>query len=174
MNLVLIGVRGSGKSTTGKNIAAWLDLELVDLDREIEKVAGKTIKKIFDTEGEESFRRMETRALAGLGSRDGLVLATGGGVVTSEENRRLLRSLGTVVWLRVDPQEAVARLADCSDRPSLTGLPVMQEAEEVAKQRQVYYQEIADHVIETDGRTVLEVCDALEQLWNNLQSHHVR
>ena len=174
MNLVLIGVRGSGKSTAGTALASRLGFQLVDLDREIEKLAGKTIKEIFDMEDEESFRRLETRALAGLGSLDGVVMATGGGVVISQENRRLLRSLGTVVWLRVDPREAVARLAGCGDRPSLTKLPARQEAEEVAKRRFEHYQAVADHIIDTDGRTALEVCDALEQLWNHLPDHNVR
>ena len=174
MNLVLVGVRGSGKSTAGTAVASRLGFELVDLDREIEKLAGKTLKGIFDVEGEEGFRRLETRTLSGLGNLEQAVVATGGGVVTSRENRRLLRSLGPVVWLRVGPREAVARLAGCEDRPRLTELPALQEAEVIAKRRYRYYQEVADHIIDTDGRTALEVCDALEQLWNNISDHHVR
>ncbi len=174
MNLVLIGVRGSGKSTAGATVAHRLGLRLVDLDHEVEKLTGNTVKQIFEAQGEESFRKLETRALSGLSGLDNTVLATGGGVVTSAENRRLLRSLGMVVWLRVAAEEAVARLAGCKDRPRLTRLPAPREAEEVAKQRSGYYQEIADHIIDTDGRTVSEVCDALEQLWNNLENHNVR
>jgi len=133
-----------------------------------------SIVEIFKTRGEEGFRRLETRALSELAGLDRVLVATGGGVVLSPENRRLLRGLGKVIWLRVAPQEAVARLADCRDRPRLTGLPARQEAEKVDRQRSRYYQEVADHIVDTDGSTVLEVCDALQQLWNNLQGHHVR
>lgn len=99
-NIVLIGMPGCGKSIIGKRLAAILGREWIDIDTEIESLAGKTIPEIFRKDGEESFRRLETARVAQAGKKSGCVISTGGGVVTRPENRDLLRQNGTIVYIR--------------------------------------------------------------------------
>jgi len=165
VNLVLVGVRGSGKSAAGAELARRLGLAFVDLDRAIEEAAGEPVAAIFARLGEAGFRSLESAALAGLRGVDRTVLATGGGAVIDERNRRILRDLGTVVWLRVSPESAVARTVGSRGRPALTGLSPEDEAREVARSRRAWYEEVADEVIDTDPLGLSEVCDELEQLW---------
>jgi len=174
VNLVLVGVRGAGKSAVGRRLARRLGLDFVDLDSLIEDREGKPIADILPQEGEPAFRQMETEALAVVSGRDGLVLATGGGVVLREANRRALRRLGRRVWLRATPEETRRRLEGPGDRPPLTSLSPLEEARLILQQRAGLYEEVADRVVETDGRTPEEVCDELEQLWHDLHSDHLR
>jgi shikimate kinase len=174
VNLVLVGVRGAGKSAVGKRLARRLGVDFVDLDTLIETREGRSIADILPREGEAAFRKMETEAIAGVSGRDGLVLATGGGVVLREENRHTLRRLGKLVWMRVTPEEARQRLEGPGDRPPLTNLSPLEEARHILQQRAGLYEELADGVVETDGRTPEEVCDELEQLWHDLQGDHLR
>lgn len=99
MNIALIGMAGSGKSTVGKELARMLDRRFVDMDEEIVKKAGKTIPEIFAEEGEEAFRSLETEVLSELSGESGLVIATGGGVVTRPRNLPLLRRNSRIVRL---------------------------------------------------------------------------
>ncbi len=109
--LVLIGYRGSGKSTVGKIIADRLGRPFVDTDLEIETRSGRSIAAMFAEEGELSFRAWEERTLAELaGEFPEAVLATGGGVVLYERNRRRLRDFGFVAWLQASPEELARRL----------------------------------------------------------------
>lgn len=174
MNLVLVGVRGSGKSAAGAAVASRIGLAFIDLDREIEKLAGKTVTSIFEEDGETAFRHLEARALTALSGREGMVVATGGGVVLSTENREKLRKLGVVVWLQVSPRKAVLRMDASTHRPPLTSRSPREEARHVEKQRFRLYQEIADRVIDTDKRSLQEVCHELEQLWRSLPDDHFR
>ena len=174
MNLVLIGVRGSGKSAVGTELARRLGWRFVDLDLEIEGRVGRSIGEIFEAAGEDEFRRLETETLAGLGDLDQVVLATGGGVVVTETNRGLMPSIGKVVWLRASPEVALARTGDSRSRPALTDLPPLEEAREVARSRRAWYEQVADEAIDTDSLTLAEVCDELEQLWRALARDDVR
>lgn len=99
-NLVLVGMPGSGKSTVGKILAGSLGKRFVDADSEIEKAAGCSIPEIFATQGEPGFRKLETDVLEKLGKLSGLVIATGGGCVTREENYPLLHQNGTIIWIK--------------------------------------------------------------------------
>jgi shikimate kinase len=158
----------------GKALAARLEFDFVDLDERIEQAAGRSILDTFRSEGEQAFRSLESQALAALSERDGMVLATGGGVVLSAENREMLKKLGKVVWLQVEPDVAIQRLAGSHVRPPLTDLSMAEEAREIAGQREGFYREIADHQVATDGKSAKEVCDELEQLWHTLRGNHVR
>ena len=104
-NIALIGMAGCGKSTVGRRLAQELGREFVDADTEIEKLAGKPIPRIFAEDGEDHFRKLETQALEALGKRSGLVIATGGGCVTREENYPLLHQNSRILWLRRDPEK---------------------------------------------------------------------
>ena len=102
-NIVLIGMPGCGKSSTGRRLAERLGRPLLESDAEIEKEAGLTIPEIFAREGEQGFRRRESAALRELGKRSGTVISTGGGCVTRPENYAPLRQNGIVVWIKRDP-----------------------------------------------------------------------
>lgn len=124
MNIVLIGFMGTGKSAVGRVLARRTDFRHLDTDAEIERRAGKTIPQIFGEDGEEAFRARETEflaSLAGLPAEDGpLALSTGGGTPLRPENARLLKQIGTVVWLQVAPEAILARVAhSLHERPLL-------------------------------------------------------
>lgn len=101
-NLILVGMPGSGKSTIGKRLAERLGKKFVDADAEIVKQVGMSIPEIFDTVGEEGFRKAEAEVITQLGKQSGLVIATGGGCVTRSENYPCLHQNGTIVWLQRD------------------------------------------------------------------------
>jgi shikimate kinase len=125
----------------------------VDLDREIERVAGRGIPAIF-AEGEERFRDLETLALAeALGLAERAVVACGGGVLGRAANRDLLRARALVVWLTVDPSAAAARLrgSGSGERPLLSGGSLEERLGRLLEQRGRGYAEVADRVVETDG-----------------------
>jgi shikimate kinase len=174
LNLLLVGVRGSGKSAAGAELARRLGCDFADLDEEVERVAGISVAEIFARSGEAEFRRLETEALTRMIGREHTVVATGGGAVVDATNRELMHGLGKVVWLRVSPETAVERVGRSSSRPALTDLPPLEEAREVARSRRAWYERVADEVVETDSLTLAEVCDELEQLWRALARDDVR
>jgi shikimate dehydrogenase len=98
-NVALIGMPGCGKTSAGRELARLTGRELLDMDGEIEKRAGCTIPEIFNKEGEDAFRALETQVLSDFSKMSGVIISTGGGVVTRPENRRLLRQNSTVVFL---------------------------------------------------------------------------
>lgn len=108
-NIVLIGMPGCGKTTTGKRLAALTGRPFIDIDAEIVKAAGKTIPEIFESEGEEAFRRLETRVTGEVCKNSGCIISTGGGVVTRPENRRLLKQNSVVVFLFRDIHKLATR-----------------------------------------------------------------
>jgi shikimate kinase len=118
-NVFLVGMMGAGKSTVGKALARRLDREFIDCDREIVERTGVPIATIFEIEGEEGFRRRESAVLAELARRPGVVIATGGGAVLSEENRRLMRAHGTVVYLHAALEHLHERTRHDTSRPLL-------------------------------------------------------
>ena len=120
-NIVLIGFMGSGKSTVGRELHHRLGYPLVDMDHVIEQRAGKSIAAIFEAEGEEKFRDLETQLLQELATSTSprRIISTGGGVVGREANRALLRHLGYVVWLNAPVEVILERTGKNRDRPLL-------------------------------------------------------
>jgi shikimate kinase len=119
-NIILIGFMGCGKSSIGRRLATRLGYEFLDSDELIiEAAGGKSISDLFAEEGEEAFRTRETEALKGLSSSTGIVLATGGGAILREENRRILSALGRVVWLHSDADTLYERASRNRKRPLL-------------------------------------------------------
>ena len=143
-NLFFVGPMGAGKSTIGRRTAELLGLAFFDLDHEIEEHCGATIPIIFDVEGEAGFRRRESAALADLAARTGIALATGGGAVLADENRRCLRERGFVVYLETTIDEQIARLARDRKRPLLAAPDRRERLEQLAAVREPLYREIAD------------------------------
>ena len=141
-NIILIGMPGSGKSTVGKLLARKLDRPFVDADAEIEKSAGMTIPEIFAQSGEVGFRKIETQVLAELGKQSGLVIATGGGCVTREENYPLLHQNGTII-----------RLARDIEKLPTDGRPLSQicRLEEMLRIRDPLYARFADFTADNNS-----------------------
>jgi shikimate dehydrogenase len=141
-NIILIGMPGCGKSTVARQLGAMLGRKTVDADQEIEKAAGKTIPEIFAQDGEESFRQLETQVLAELGKCSGLIIATGGGCVTREENYPLLHQNGTIFWLQREISQLPTDGRPLSQATRLT---------EMYRIREPMYRRFADHIIDNNG-----------------------
>src|SRR5688572_5240565 len=118
-NLVLVGPMGAGKTSIGKRLANRLGLAFVDCDHRLEELTGATVPVIFDCEGEAGFRARESQLIAELMHGHGQLVATGGGAVVADENRRQLRTGGFVVWLQVGVPRQIERLARDRTRPLL-------------------------------------------------------
>ena len=118
MRLILIGPMASGKSTIGRKLSKRLNIDFIDIDENIEKSAGASISWIFDIEGEESFRERESKELMKVLNSDNCVIATGGGVVLSKENRNNLKK-GTVIYLETSIQTQLERTLNDQKSPLL-------------------------------------------------------
>ena len=161
-NIILVGPMGSGKSAVGKHLARELRVPFVDSDVEIERRTGADIPLIFEKEGEAGFRAREHEVIAELVRREGIVLSTGGGAILLEENRRLLRERGIVVYLETSVAQQVARVRDGENRPLLAGTADMaQRLAELMAHRAPLYHEVATFTICTDGRRVRDVVERI-------------
>jgi shikimate kinase len=156
-NIFLIGPMGSGKSAVGRRLAHELALGFHDSDEEVEARTGVDIPYIFEKEGEEGFRRREATAIGELVTLDGVVLATGGGAALDPANRQLLVEHGTVVYLHTSVPEQIRRTRKSRNRPLLNDGDPGEVLEQLMAVRDPLYREIADLVIETDGRQVAAV-----------------
>jgi len=146
---VLIGLMGSGKSSIGRRLAARLGLPLIDLDDVIVSESGCSIPKIFQNQGEAEFRRRETEALREIITKQA-VIATGGGVVLSPENRSLLRSHPPVIWLKASPKFLASRIKGDSNRPLIAAGDTQKRLREQATERNPLYAECADLYLRRD------------------------
>lgn len=162
MNVVLIGYRGTGKSTVGKLVAERLGRVLVSTDAEIVKLAVQNIPEIVEQHGWEYFRDLETKICQDLAGRDGVVIDTGGGAILRLQNVEKLKRTGKLFWLTA-PVEAIAkRIGADTQRPSLTGTKsFIDEIQDVLRERTPKYQAAADCIIETDGRSAMQVADEI-------------
>jgi len=163
-NIFLIGPMGVGKSTIGRQLAHLLKKNFLDTDHEIEKRTGVDIPTIFDIEGEEGFRKREAAVLDEMTSGSNLVLATGGGVILREDNRRVLRR-GYVVYLYASIDTLIERTRRDKSRPLLQNTDKQKKIEELMAIRDPIYREESDIIIETDGRSAKAVAkDIVEHL----------
>jgi shikimate kinase len=155
----LVGMPGSGKSTVGPALAARLGVPFVELDAEIERAAGRTVREIFEQEGEPRFRELEAGALTEAATRDPSVVSCGGGVVLEPANRITLRATGEVVFLSVPLDELRRRVRPAAERPLIRREG---DIERLLAEREPLYREFAAHVVEASG-TVDEVAAAIER-----------
>jgi shikimate kinase len=159
---------GSGKSTIGRLLAKELRLPFKDSDKEIEQRTGADIPWIFDVEGEQGFREREQAMIAELCELDGVVIATGGGVVLRPENRQALRSGGRVIYLHASVEQQLERTSRDRNRPLLRNAEPGKVLRNLMEIRDPLYREIADVIIETDERpprlVVQEIIERLEAL----------
>ncbi|MDB5321591.1 MAG: shikimate kinase [Phycisphaerales bacterium] len=147
MSIVLIGYRGSGKTTTGQKLADRLWQDLVDTDKLIVKKAGKTIKEIFEQEGEQNFRNLESEVVREVVKLQDVVISMGGGAVLREENRQAIKESGhKVIYLKCEPTELHRRIeadeATSMMRPNLTQFGGVEEIERVLAEREAIYREM--------------------------------
>jgi len=160
-NIFLVGLMGAGKSTIGKKLAERLGKTFVDADKEIEQRTGATIELIFDIEGEEGFRQREAAMLDELTGRDNVVLATGGGAVLLPENRERLASRGTVVYLRAPVEVLARRMENDKKRPLLQGGDKTERLTELLEQREPFYLDSADVIINSSNMPLKKVVDRI-------------
>lgn len=163
-HVVLVGLSGAGKSTlaplllsrTGRSVA-------VDLDREVERTTGRSVREIFEEQGETGFRLLESQALSNALGGPPAVIATGAGVVLEQQNRQMLRDGATVVWLRAAPDHLASRLTDTSEaRPLLDGDAGF-ALKRMATEREALYAEVADHVVDVEGVDPRDLADELAE-----------
>ena len=152
---------GSGKTTIGRALAKKLNMRFLDADHEVEARTGVSIPVIFDIEGEASFRQREAEAIRDLTAQHGLVLATGGGAVLNAESRRLLRSRGTVIYLRASVSHILQRTSHDKNRPLLRTDNPRRVLEELSALRDPLYQEISHHIIDTGRPNVAQLVQSI-------------
>ena len=150
MRIFIVGPMASGKSTLGKKLAQTLKIDFLDTDNEIEKRAGAEISWIFEVEGEEGFRERERKALQKSVEKDNVVISTGGGIVTIEENRELMIAKGKVVYLKTPIEIQLKRTENDKKRPLLSQGNREQTLRVLKKERDPQYKEIADITINHD------------------------
>ena len=155
---------GAGKTSVGRLLARRLAKKFYDTDQEIERVTGVKIPVIFDIEGETGFRARESKILAELVRLHGIVLATGGGIVLAEANRRALAAGGTTVYLRATPEDLWARTRHDKNRPLLQTPDPLGKLHELFLQRDPLYREVADHIVDTGNQSVASLAGRVEQL----------
>ena len=162
MNVVLIGYRGTGKSTVGKMVASRLNRELLSTDVEVVKLAGQSIPQIVEQHGWEHFRDLETKICQDLAGKDELVIDTGGGAILRSQNVAVLKRTGTLFWLTASVETIAKRIGSDTQRPSLTGTKsFVDEIQDVLRERAPKYQAAADHVIETEGKSITQIADEM-------------
>ena len=163
MNIVLIGFMGSGKSTMGIRLSYRMKQPYIDTDKYIERRVGRSISDIFNTDGEEAFRRMETEALQSL-IADGIkdhVIATGGGMPMNEANHAMLKQLGVVVWLRIRPDSVLERLSSDTPRPLLQRPDREEVIRRLMEERAPMYGKCADVIVDVDDKRVERIMDEI-------------
>ena len=159
MIIYLVGMPGSGKSSVGPALAERLGVPFVELDREVERAAGKSVREIFAEDGEARFRELEAAALVAASAQDPSVVSCGGGVVLEPANRVTLRASGEVVFLDVPIEVLEARVAPAADRP------LIRERGDLARlysERRSLYREFAAHVVDGTG-SIDEVADRVRE-----------
>ncbi len=159
-----VGFMVAGKTSVSRRLARMCGLSTVDLDAYIERSEGKTINKIFEEEGEDGFRKIETDVLREFAHREPLLVSCGGGIVLRPENREILKGPGFVVYLQVTAEQAYARVSDVSTRPLFKDLDT---ARKTIASRLPMYEEVADAMVDTVGKNIPQVAnevrDILEQ-----------
>jgi shikimate kinase len=165
MNIVLIGMRGSGKTTIGKLLAKRLGKQFIEMDELIVQRLGQSIPEIVNRYGWQKFRDVEEEITREVAGWDNVVNATGGGVVTREENIRELKQKGKLVWLKANTDTLLRRIGNDQSRPSLTGKSPREDMEAVLAERSPIYQRVADFIVDTEGKMPEEIAEAIAKLY---------
>ena len=160
-NIVLIGFMGAGKSTISEFLKTVFAMDVIEMDQIIAERQGMTISDIFETYGEDYFRDLETNLLIEMQSKKNMVISCGGGVPMRERNVAEMKKNGRVVLLTAKPETILNSVKDNHDRPLLEGNKTVSYITDLMEKRREKYQAAADIVIETDGKSELEICEEL-------------
>lgn len=163
-NIFLVGLMGAGKTSVGRMLARRLNMEFFDADSEIERITGVKIPVIFEIEGETGFRAREEKMIEQLSAMNGIVLATGGGAVIAETNRRFLKSRGRVIYLRAAPEDLWRRTRRDRNRPLLQTADPLGKLRTLHEQRDPLYREVADLIVDTGSQSVAHLTSKIQQL----------
>ncbi|MBI4078733.1 MAG: shikimate kinase [Candidatus Levybacteria bacterium] len=161
MNIMLIGMRGSGKTTVGKILAKILKKDFIETDKLIGEKAKMSIPKIIEKHGWDFFRNIESEVVQEVAEKDNIVIATGGGVVVSPKNIALLKKSGKLFWLTVSVPTLLKRIGNDKNRPSLTGKLRKEDMEVTLQERQKLYENAADVVVDTEHVSAQKVAEAI-------------
>lgn len=162
MNIVLIGYRGTGKSTVARLLGKRLGRRVVSTDAEVIAQANLSIPKIVEQSGWDHFRNLESAVCQSLTDKDELVIDTGGGVILRDENVAALKANGVTVWLTAEVPTIASRIGRDTLRPSLSGTKTfVEEIEEILKTRDPKYKTAADYVIPTDQSSPAQITNLI-------------
>lgn len=162
-NIVLIGFMGAGKSTISDYLSTMFAMDIVEMDQVIAEREEMSIPDIFATYGEEYFRNLETSLLIEMQEEKNTIISCGGGVALREVNVKEMKKNGRVVLLTASPQTIYERVKDSNERPLLNGRKNVKAISELMEQRREKYEAAADIVIQTDHKTILQICEELVQ-----------
>lgn len=160
-NIVLIGFMGAGKSTISAVLRDALAMDVVEMDQVIAEQQGMSISEIFETYGEEYFRNLETQLLIDMQSKQNVIISCGGGVAMRERNVAEMKKNGKVVLLKADPQTILDRVKDSDERPLLNGHKNVEYIADLMEARRAKYEAAADIIVQTDGKSALEICEEM-------------
>jgi shikimate kinase len=163
MNIWLIGMMGSGKTTVGRLLASERAMEFRDVDSIISARVAGTISDLWQQTGEEGFRALEADVVEELATVAGTVIASGGGAVLAEANRQAMRRSGTVIWLHCSADTLAARLVGATDRPLLADDSTAPLAELLVERLEVY-EDAAHHLVDTTSLTPVEVVEKIDEV----------
>ncbi|MCU0581387.1 MAG: shikimate kinase [Syntrophales bacterium] len=167
-NILLVGYRGTGKSTLGKRLADVLEMNFIDMDRIMIKDAGCCISRIVEEHGWPHFRELEKILLLRLAQAKGQVIATGGGVVLDAENRTLLSKMGIVIWLKADPNTILKRLHQdkegSAQRPPLSDKNLWEETTAALQERTPLYKDVSEVELDTSNLNIAECVDEIVRI----------
>ncbi|WP_277238777.1 shikimate kinase [Merdimonas faecis] len=172
-NIVLIGFMGAGKTTVSDYLSTMFDMDIIEMDQEITDREEMSIPDIFATYGEEYFRDLETSLLVELQDRKNVIISCGGGTALRENNVAEMKKNGRVVLLTASPETIYERVKDSDDRPVLKGRKNVDGIAELMEQRREKYEAAADIVVQTDHKTVLQVCEELVQRLSEMEEDYV-
>ena len=162
MNIVLIGYRGTGKSSVARILGQRLRRKVISTDEEIVKEAGQPIPQIIEQFGWDHFRRLETQMCQNLTDQKNLIIDTGGGLILKEENVTMLKADGKIFWLTAEVSTIVSRISGDTQRPSLSGTKsFVEEIGEILEIRRPHYQAAADVIIPTDNETAETIANQI-------------
>lgn len=162
-NIVVIGFMGAGKSTISDYLKNAFAMDVVEMDQVIAAEQGMSISEIFETYGEEYFRNLETQLLIDMQAKQNVIISCGGGVAMRERNVVEMKKNGKVVLLKANPETILDRVKDSDERPLLNGNKNVDFIGKLMEARREKYEAAADIVVETDGKSVLEICEEMIQ-----------
>ena len=153
-HIFFIGFLGAGKSTLARNLGRMFNRRFIDTDRLVERRRGLSVRRIFELEGEERFRELETQALESLESERSLLVSCGGGIIETPRNTELMHAMGYCVYLDGDFDDSLRQIRSLRSRPDFQ---TPEHAAELYEHRKPLYQEAADFTLDIRGRTFEEV-----------------